>query len=517
MLGGYGTLDTTRVDWASCKESRRQMRTAWRTGVEGTWLPTVHAVCPHNEVAALSLRVLAPLPTQVFDPLGADVLSVFKRFERLARSFTCGKWSLQKTAESYSGLLRRRYMEACRSLEFDRRVSARDARLSCFLKAEKLNVGAKYPKPRMIFPRSPRYNLALASRLKPFEHWLWGRLTAKRLKCSGVGRLSAKGLNPRERANLIVRKFSSFGDCVVFEVDGKAWEAHTGPDMLKREGGVYSAAFPGDKELRWLLSWQLELRGRLPCGAKFSRPGGRASGDFNTGMGNTLGMLAVVISALEALTPRFDVLADGDNALVFLERSALQGVLSGFAPHVLASSGHELTLESPCSVIERIRFGQSAPVWLGPVKGWSMVRDPLKVLSGSTSSHRWLREPAFGREYLAGVAMCELSLARGLPVLQAWSLELLNAMGEPENVRAHPHVDYFVVGAWFARRQDALPVLPEVRSSFERAFGLSPEAQVRMEAGFKAPRELGFLDVPAFTDLDSASPGVMEDWMASCV
>jgi len=505
------------VDWAACEGSRRQMRTAWRTGVEGTWLPQVHAVCPHNEVAALCLRVLAPLPAQVFEPLGRDVSAVFGRLERLARSYTCGRWSLQETAQSYSGLLRRRYMEAARSLDQDSPVGALDARLSCFLKAEKLNVGAKFPKPRMIFPRSPRYNLALASRLKPFEHWLWGRLTAARLGCSGTGRLSAKGLNPRERANLIVRKFSSFRDCVVFEVDGKAWEAHVGQPMLLGEQGVYRAAFPRDRGLRSLLLEQLVLRGRLPCGAKFSRPGGRASGDFNTGMGNTLGMLAIVVSALEALVGRFDVLADGDNALIFLEQTDLQVVLGGFAAHVLSSSGQELTLERPCRVIEQIRFGQSAPVFLGPTRGWGMVREPLKVLSGATSSHRWLREPTFAREYLTGVAMCELSLARGLPVLQAWSLKLLASTGFRGKVRAHPYQDYFVVGAFFAGVEDVLPVLPEVRASFERAFGLSPEAQVHVEAGFDAPRELGFEDVPAFVDLDSAHPGVMESWMDSRV
>lgn len=492
------------------------MRTAWVTGVEGTYLPVVHSVCPHNEVSALLQRVLAPLPTQVFDRLGAGPCSVYLKFRSLARSYTCGKWSLLQTAESYSGLLRRRYMEAYRSLEYDSCVGARDARLSCFLKAEKLNVGPKFPKPRMIFPRSPRYNLALASRLKPFEHWLWGVLTAKRLGCSGVGRLSAKGLNPRGRANLIVRKFNSFDDCVACEVDGKAWEAHVGQSMLSEEGLVYAAAFPGDKGLRWLLDQQQVLKGRLPCGAEFSRPGGRASGDFNTGMGNTLGMLAIVISALNTFGVRFDVLADGDNALVFLERRDFQVVMSGFAQQVLISSGQELTLEPGTSVIEQIRFGQSAPVYTGPVRGWVMVRDPLKVLSSATSSHRWLREPAFAREYLTGVARCELSLARGLPVLQAYSLSLLASTGfVKEKVRAHPYLDYFVVGAWFAGVEDVLPVLPETRASFHRAFGLSPEEQIRMEAAFQAPRELGFRDVPVFTDLDSAEPGVMESWIDS--
>jgi len=286
--------------------------------------------------------------------------------------------------------------------------------------------------------------------------------------------------------------------------------------MLSEEARVYCAAFPGDKGLQWLLKQQLVLSGKLPCGAEFFRPGGRASGDFNTGMGNTLGMLAVVIPALESFGVRFDVLADGDNALVFLERRDFQGVMGGFAAQVLNSSGQELTLEPGVSVIEQIRFGQSAPVYTGP-RGWVMVRDYKKVLSTATSSHRWLREPAFAREYLTGVARCELSLARGLPVLQAYSLSLLSSTGFTKKVRAHPYLEYFVIGAWFAGVEDVLPVLPETRSSFERAFGLSPDAQVRVEGDLVVPNELGYTVVSPFADLDLADPGVMETWLDSRV
>lgn len=489
--------------------------TAWPAGTEGCWVPVVHAVCPHNEIAALCLRVLGPLPPQVFGELGADVRRVFSRLRRLSSATPVERWSLERTALSYQGALRRRYLDAAASLALER-VSAADARLSCFLKAEKVNVGPKYPKPRMIFPRSPRYNLCLASRLKPFEHWLWGRLTASSLRLrGGVGRLVAKGLNPWQRARLIVRKFNNLPGCTVFEVDGKAWEAHTGPALLKGEHGVYRAAFPGDSGLAALLVQQLVLAGRLPCGARFSRSGGRASGDFNTGMGNSLGMLAVLLGALESLAPSsYDVLVDGDNALVFLPGSDYQGVVGAIAPHVLASSGHELTLESPCRVIEEIRFGRSAPVDTG--SGWCMVRDYRSVLSAATSSHRWLREPTFAREWLAGVAMCELSLALGVPVLQAWALELLNSVDFVGDVRAHPHVDYFILGARFAKASEARPVVGRARQSFERAFGLSPEAQIRLESSLRY-RGGPFRELEPFVDLDSAPPGVLDAWLSSVI
>lgn len=460
------------------------MRTAWGPPA------AVHAVCPHNEIAALVKRSLGPVPPSVFLPVGRAVKSEFDRLARYSRRYGGARWSNLQTALSYSGALRRRYVEAERSLREDGPVSSRDSFLRPFLKAEKVRSDLK-PKPRMIFPRSPRYNLSLASRLKPFESWLWGSLRAQRFLGTGTGRIVAKGLNQRQRANLLVRKFTSMDDCEVFEVDGKAFEAHVGPHQLALEHAVYESAFPGDKELRALLREQLVLRGKLSSGVKFSREGGRASGDFNTGMGNTIIMLVVVVAALKRHNVPFDVLVDGDNALVFLPHRCSSRVLRDFAKDVLESSGHEVTLERPVRVVEEIRFGQSAPVFLGPRRGWCMVRDYRKVLSGALSSHRWLREPRFALEWMRGVAGCELSLARGVPVLQAWASALQDLLGSPDGVRAHPYTDYFVLGAWFAGLGDVVPVSLEARVSFERAFGLAPEAQVMLESKFAASLEVG--------------------------
>jgi hypothetical protein len=202
----------------------------------------------------------------------------------------------------------------------------------------------------------------------------------------------------------------------------------------------------------------------------------------------------VVVAALKRHGVPFDVLVDGDNALVFLRHGDSSRVLGTFAQDVLQSSGHEVTLERPVRVIEEIRFGQSAPVYLGS-RGWTMVRDYRKVLSGALSSHVWLREPRFAREWLRGVAGCELSLARGVPVLQAWALELQALVGSPQGVRAFPHRDYLALGAWFAGSESALPICPLTRVSFERAFGLEPEAQVALEKRVCARLRVG-LEMP---------------------
>jgi hypothetical protein len=479
-----GVLDTTRVDWGLCSDSRRRMRTALTTPV-ALWVPGVHAVCPHNEIAALVKRSLGPVPPQVFEPLGRAVCTEVCRLRRFVRLYDQGKWTHLQTALSYSGALQRRYIEAERSLREDGPVTNTDVFLRPFLKAEKVN-GKLGPKPRMIYPRSPRYNLSLASRLKPFERWLWGNLRARKFLGCGVGRIVAKGLNQRQRANLVVRKFSSLEDCEVFEVDGRAFEAHVGPDQLKAEHAVYESAFPGDRGLQRLLREQLVLTGKTPSGVKFSRDGGRASGDFNTGMGNTIIMLVVVVAVLRRHNIPYDVLVDGDNALVFLRHGDTSRVLRDFAADVLNLSGHEVTLDRPVNFIEGIRFGQSAPIFLGPGMGYCMVREYTKVLSNAFSSHRWLREPVFAREWMRGVAGCELSLARGVPVLQAWALELQKLLGSPDGVRAFPHTDYLVAGAWFAGLECAVEVSAETRVSFARAFGLEPEEQIRLENSFGA-------------------------------
>jgi len=455
------------------------------SGVPGTWLPQVHRVCPHNEVGALCLRVLAPLPPEVSGPLGAGPLRAFRRLRSIARRFPGHKWGHLETAQTYEGSMRRKYVEAAMSLRDECIGFPKDSRLDCFLKAEKVNIVTKFPKPRLIFPRTARYNLELASRLKPFEHWLWGYLTAGRLFGHGQGRVVAKGLGPRQRANLILRKFNSFRNCVVFEVDGKAFEAHVGVAQLNEEHAVYRSAFPRDKGLARLLREQLTLEGRLPCGARFSRAGGRASGDFNTGMGNTLVMCSIVGGVLLGYGVSFDMLADGDNALIFLEREDIGRVQPYLAADVLRESGQELTLERPVHTVEEIRFGQSAPVNLGGNRGYTMVRDYLRVLSGSFSSHRYLREPRFAREWLTGVASCELSLSVGIPVLQAWASSVLKTTGFTGRIRSGHYREYFIQGAWLAGLRDRREVEEVTRVSFELAFGISPKDQVVLERSFR--------------------------------
>lgn len=476
----------------SCSTVKRRMLTGVRAGLEGCWVPQVHLPCAHNALDALVRRSLGPVPAATdINPLRVS----FRKLRRICRRYDGDEWTLERTAMSYSGSLQRRYLEAARSLSEDP-LSPEDWKLKCFVKAEKLDVRAKASKPRLIFPRSPRYNLALAAFLKPFEHWLWGVLKGVAQRGVRRSRVVGKGLNPERRANLIRRKMSEFADPLVMEVDGKAFEAHISADMVKLEHSCYLAAFRGSKDLAYLLGKQ-RTAGNAPGGIKFSRPGGRASGDFNTGMGNSLIMAAVVDCAMGIIGCKYDSLIDGDNALLFVERSDMPRVVADFPPLAQDHGGQEMVLEKPTGVFEEVVFGQSHPIDTGYRLG--MVRDWKKVLSGATSSHNHMHHYGEVHRFLLGVAICEYSLARGVPVLGDYFYQL---QADCRKVASTPlgeshYRDYQAMGVNVREVLGKTPVWVEptmvARVSFERAFGVSPREQVLLEG--RLPR-ISFSSLP---------------------
>jgi len=391
-----------------------------------------------------------------------------------------------------------RYQDAKDSLDRDEKLNLHDKRISAFLKGEKFNPLLKPSKPRMIMARSPRFNLEISTYLKPLEHALWRRLKGT---CKGVvpTRVVGKGLNGRERASLIAEKMGEIGgDCVVFEVDGKAFEAHCTRADLVREHSVYRAVYKGDQMLDELLSTQLTLKGETVCGIKFRRDGCRASGDFNTGMGNTIIMIAACRAAMRYLkeimgvTCRWDMIVDGDNALIFVDGGNARVVHDSFASAVSAVSAQELTVENPVTRLEQVVFGQSKPVHNGDVM--VMVRDPAKVLSNSFSGYRYYNHyEKFGVKVLKAVASCELALAIGIPVLQAYFSAAVDALGEiPDLTDPTQYLEGRLIEAVQVHglaglkriREKVRPITVASRQSFAIAWNISMETQLDLEKGF---------------------------------
>lgn len=442
---------------------------------EGVWLPAVHSNCPHNELAALALRTMAVTPK---DPASWSfgVRRRFRMLRKLVKVLNLTPWSIDRVVSSYSGAMRRRYEVAAESL-VDDDLGKWDFKLSAFLKGEKINPVLKVSKPRMICPRSPRYNLSIAAYLKPLEHALWK--TWKFGHGCRASRISGKGLNGYQRAKLIADKMADVGDCVVFEVDGKAFEAHVSRQQLLLEHSIYKAAYPGDSKLHRLLEVQLKLEGKTAGGIKFEREGCRASGDFNTGMGNTVLMGSFTIEALVSLDLKdpWTILADGDNCLLFVAQNSAARAHSEFGAAMTTVCSHEMTVEKPVTVLEHVTFGQSNPVWTE--RGYTLVRDPFKVLSGAFSGYRHFHDKSLAPRLIRSIAQGELAMNRGVPLLGPYFERAEYLTRKYKQLRSD---ELFVDARLFLAVDPGTTLVSDrARLSFASAFGIGVGEQLVIE------------------------------------
>jgi len=454
--------------------------------LEGVWHPQVHRSCAHNAIRGLQLRTLGlnPSPT----PLG---VGLFSKAARLLRSVLVSRvepferWTYQRVVESYRvSRLRARYEEAHASLLADGLSTHRDAKVAAFVKAEKL-AGYKVHKPRVIMGRSPRYNLELASYLKPLEHAVypafrgWGDMYTRT-------RLIGKGLCGEQRASLLRRKMLSTPGLVCFEVDCRSFESHMDISMLEEEHGIYSALLKSPR-LRQLLSWQLEFSGEFRSGVRYRAKGVRASGDFNTGLGNSLVMCCLVLAVAARLRTKFDMLVDGDNAVIFISLKHLN-LWRRELPLVFKEMGHEAEMGEVASEVSGIVFGQSKPLC---VNGrWTMVRSPLKVLSHAFAGHQHFNEMRGGVRVLKSVAYCEAVLNRGVPVLQAFAHAMLKRLRHVSFAREGVDLGNFEYqrvatssDGWRSRNWEVITT--DARLQFERSWGIPVVQQLLWEKSFK--------------------------------
>lgn len=474
-------------DCGACEPSGRTLFRAQIPSIPGTWEPYIHGPCPCNELAALRKRVLCPFLDASPDGQ-VELRRVVSSFaSSLLRSGLVEPWDIGRTVQSYRGRLRRRYEVAAESLQQEL-CSPVDARISAFVKAEKFNPRLKVPAPRIIQGRSPRYNLELATWLKPIEHRVYG---LKGFRWFGVPRtrLVAKGLNQKQRATLISRKMGAIPGCAVIGLDMSAFDAHVASWQLVIEGGFYNKLSPSSR-LRTLLSWQLRNRGKTSTGIKYSRTGGRASGDFNTGMGNSILMSAMCVGFLESLfrggaSGLVDCLVDGDDALLFVSPELVSAVMFNCRGFMHDRYGHEAKVEEPVYHLGLVTFGQCRPIRVHD--GLTMVRNPHKVLSGMFASHRHWQFPKGGKRVAKVVALCELALNGGVPVLQPWALAALDALsGVRLATRAEPddYMEYLVSLSTNLANVKARPITLSARAEFEFSWGVSVEEQIRLESGF---------------------------------
>lgn len=338
----------------------------------------------------------------------------------------------------------------------------------------------KDPVPRLINPRTPRYNSKLGVYTIACEHQVYeniGKLFGKRC--------IAKGLNFTDRAQLLREMWDEFADPVYVGQDASRFDQHTGLLALGLDHAVLQTHFPGDPTLKWLLRGQLKnvMYGRTPDGEVRAELGAmRMSGDMNTALGNCVISAALIYQWIKRCGIKAYAIVDGDDSGTIMERRDLQRYLDGAVEYFL-SFGYNMAIEEPVDIFERIVFCQTQPVWVG--SGWRMVRDPLKAINNDYSGYQKMADAKYTANLFRAIGSAGLCLCSGVPVMQEFykaGLRLGKFVKRTKLIEMQLHGWHYYARSEGMKREAV--VTDDTRWSFYLAFGIAPHIQVAMEQTF---------------------------------
>lgn len=434
-------------------------RVLFRKGVDGVYRPTPK-----------------PAPGVFFARLG-----LFRR-SLLRNLSSASSIALADVPGTYVGRKRVLYQNAVDSLSVSP-LGLKDAHIRSFVKAEKADISSKGRSvaPRIIQPRSLRFNAVLGRHIKHLEKPLY----------DGIGKVwgspvVAKGLNMLQQGNLIAEKWRSFVNPVAVGVDAKRFDQHVSGDALRWEHSIWNS-WVRDPELRWLLRQQVNnnCSGITPEGrVRYTVEGCRMSGDMNTSSGNCLMMCSLVWEYSRYRGVRTELVNNGDDCTVMMERSDLGRFMMGFREWFL-EMGFDMVVEDPVFEIEKIEFCQAHPVHIGD-GNYLMVRNIKSTMAKDSAALVPFTHPECVSSWLASVGQCGIATYGGIPVLHEY-YNMFCRSGKIVPKLAHGWRDSW----WYLSQSAGLnrkfcEVLPETRLSFYIAFGITPDEQVCMEDGFKS-------------------------------
>lgn len=377
-------------------------------------------------------------------------------------------------------------------------LTIRDATVSVFVKAEKVNFSAKPdPAPRVIQPRSPRYNACLGRFLKPFEKAMFYGF-----KVAMGYTVILKGLNAITAAETLRENWDAFVDPVAIGLDASRFDQHVSREALEFEHTFYNRIFK-NPELKKLLTWQLNNSGvgyAGGCRLKYKVRGCRMSGDINTSLGNCIIMCCIVLAFFKEVGVNARLSNNGDDCVVFCERKHMHR-LSGIGAW-FKKFGFKLTEEEPVYDFEKIVFCQTQPV--NTIDGWRMVRDPRTALSKDmVSLLPWDKLVEFDR-WRGAISSCGKALTNGVPFWYSFYSKLGGVVhSETVSSFRRTGLGYMSRGVAFSSRSE---ITPEARYSFWLAFGVLPDEQIVLEnidreIQFEKNYPLMFGDITSYSQL----------------
>lgn len=379
--------------------------------------------------------------------------------------------STEQFVAGYTGRKQKMYQAAADSL-LDKPIRKADSYIQSFIKDEKTNLTRKDdPCPRIIQPRSARFNVAIGKHLRPMEKEIF-RGIARVFR----GRTVMKGLNADERGAELNRKWRRFRHPVALLLDASRFDQHVSYDAICWEHGVFEALAIDRCELRRLNIYRKmnTCYARTPEGGfKYKTKGKRMSGDMDTALGNCLLMCAMTHSFMTDLDiVKFEYMNDGDDGVLIFEEEDLAEILASYKQYFL-ELGFTMKLEGIAYTMEDVDFCQARPIFDGT--SWRFVRDPRICVGKDSLSLRGLVSPAELSDLRNSIGWCGLALAGDMPIFGAYYSTMIS--GED------PGMEYTTGMQFLAKGMAAKTSEPtqEARLSFDRAFHITPDDQVALE------------------------------------
>lgn len=391
------------------------------------------------------------------------------------------RWSWRQFVTSYHGRKLTLYENALDRLLREGPLK-KDSVLSCFIKMEKVDLSSKPDAvPRIISPRSPKYNIQLGRYIKPAEGVLY-RAVNEVLGYTAI----AKGMNCVESAACLHANWLHFSNPRCIPLDVTRFDQHVSFEALKYEHSFYLALFNHDPELKKLLGCQLKntYYARANDGVvKYTTRGKRSSGDMNTALGNVLLMVSMTQSYCAKKRLDVRLFDNGDDCCVILNHKDVDKFNIGLTDY-FRGLGFTLKVEAPVATFEKIDFCQASPVWDG--SRYRMVRNARTAFHKDVMSIHPRNSVRDMQGWMGASGEGGLALTSGIPCYQAfYNIFIRSSRG----LRAKTTEWELQEGKYsMGRGLCAKYVEPSPRSrySFWLAFGITPDQQLNMEHYFNS-------------------------------
>lgn len=462
---------------------RKNRRVVVLPGVNVNRDLVVHNNSLKNVVRSIAERVLYCKDDQgVYQETPKPIVGAFDRLRSFRSSLLRQLPPTTHIAlDEYPSLLvGRKRLVAQKAVDSLRRepLTVKDSHLSFFVKCEKVDQTTKGDSaPRGINPRDPRYSVSLGRYLKLSEKALYKGIE------NVFGSVTvAKGLNMLERGELINNKWNRFRDPVAVGLDAKRFDQHVSVPALRFEHSVYNS-WHREPELAKLLKMQLVNRGVYNSDegrVEFTVQGCRMSGDMNTSSGNCLLMCGMVHAYTSEKHLTMELINDGDDCVVFMEKRDLGKFMGGLREWFL-EMGFNMKVEEPVYEIEKVEFCQAHPINIGD-DTYIMVRDPIMSMSkDSLILTPNLTHTDGLRAWMWSVGDACSATCGGIPVLGSFYEMYRRGGTRVEKLESGFDMWWYRAGSKGLAHRRGAPVLPITRYSYYIAFGQTPDEQIVLE------------------------------------